>query len=84
MFNQIYDCFDNTLFLIQCGLPKRLSAQYCLLVIIEKFKKATDRVNEFGVLMIGICINYSLIISKILSYGISLLSANIYSLMQSY
>ena len=44
MYNQRYEYFDNILFPSQCGFRKVYSAQHCLLVMIEKFKEATDKV----------------------------------------
>ena len=72
MYNQLYDYFDNILFLIQCGLPKGLSTQHCLSVIIEKFKQAIDRRIEFGVFIIDLskafdCVNHPPVTAKIYS-----------------
>ena len=52
MYNQLYSYFDNILFPNQFGFRKGNSAQQCLLVMIEKFKKAIDRGHEFGALLI--------------------------------
>ena len=46
MYNQLYDYFDNILFPSQCGFCKGYSAQHCLLVMIEKFKEATNTGKE--------------------------------------
>ena len=35
----------------QCGLRKGHSAQYCLLVMLEKIKKSVDKGTEFGALL---------------------------------
>ena len=51
MYNQLYENFDNMLFRSQCGFRKGYNAQHCLLVMIEKFKKAIDSGNESGALL---------------------------------
>ena len=81
MYNQLYDYFDNILFPSQCGFQKRYSAQHCLLVMIEKFKEAIDRGNEFGALLTDLskafdCTNHPLLIAKLYNYGVSPLSIN--------
>ena len=40
MYNQLYQYFENILFLSQCGFQKGYNMQHYLLVLIEKFKKA--------------------------------------------
>ena len=54
MYNQLYDYFDNILFPSQSGFQKWYSAQHCVLVMIEKFREAIDRGNEFGALLTDI------------------------------
>ena len=58
-------------------LPERYSAQHYLLVVIEKFKEAIDRGNEFAALLTDLSktfdwINYPLLIAKMYNYGVSL------------
>ena len=65
MYNQLYDYFGNILFPSQCGFRKGYSAQHCLLVMIEKFKEAIDKSNEFGALLTDLskafyCINQTI------------------------
>ena len=72
MDNQLYEYFDNILFPGQCGFRKGYGAQHCLLVMIENFKEATDRGNEFGALLTDLskafeCINHPLLIAKLYS-----------------
>ena len=81
MYNQLYYDFDNTLFPSQYGFRKGYSAQHCLLVMIEKFKEAIDRGNEFGALLTDLSkafdsMNHPLLIAKLYSYGVSPLSVN--------
>ena len=40
MYNQLYQYFENILFLSQCGFQKGYNMQHYLLVLIEKFKEA--------------------------------------------
>ena len=68
MYKQFYDYFDNILFQSQSVFWKRYSAQHCLLVMIEKYKKNIDRGNEFGVLLTQLskafdCINHPLLVA---------------------
>ena len=76
MYNQLYEYFDNILFPSQCGFRKGYSAQHCLLVMIEKFKEAIDRGNEFGALLTDLskafdCTNHPLLIAKLYSYSVT-------------
>ena len=81
MYNQLYEYFDNILFPSQCGVRKGYSTQHCLLVMIEKFKEATDRGNELGDLLTDLsktfdCINYLLLIAKLYNCEVSPLFIN--------
>ena len=81
MYNQLYEYFDNILFPNQCAFRKWYNAQHCLLVMIEKFKEAIDKSNEFGALLTDLsktfdCINHPFLIAKLCSYGVSPLSIN--------
>ena len=51
LYSQLYNYFENVLFLSQCGFRKGYSAQHCLLVMIEKVKEAIDRRDKFGALL---------------------------------
>ena len=60
-------------------LPER--ARYCLLVMVEKFKEAINRGNEFGALLTHLykafdCINHPFLIAKLYNYGVPPLSIN--------
>ena len=50
LYSQLYNYFENILFSSQCGFRKGYSA-HCLLVMIEKFKEATDKGEKFCVLL---------------------------------
>ena len=51
LYNQLSKYFDSLLATNQCGFQKGFSSQYCLLVMLEKFKEAIDRGNQFGALL---------------------------------
>ena len=76
MYNQLYDYFDDILFPCKRRFWKSYGAQHCLLVMIEKFKEAIDRRNEFGARLTDLsraidCINHPFLIPKLYSYGVS-------------
>ena len=48
MYHQLYEYFDNILFPSQRGFRNGYSSLHCLLVMIDKFKEAIDRGNEFS------------------------------------
>ena len=55
--------------------------QYCLLVMLEKFKEAIEKGNQFEPLLTDLsktfdCINQKLLIAKFYEYGVSLSSFN--------
>ena len=45
LYDQLSKYFDSLLATNQCGFRKGFSSQYCLLVMLEKFKEAIDRGN---------------------------------------
>ena len=76
IFNQPYQYFENILFLSQCGFRRVDSTQYCLLVLIKKFKEAIDTGNKFGALLTDLSkafdwLDHSLLVAKLHWYGIS-------------
>ena len=86
MYNQLYEYFDNILFPSQCGFWKGYSVQHCLLVMIEKFKEAIARGNEFGALLTDLskafdCINHPLFIARLYNSGVPPLSFNMIFLL---
>ena len=81
MYNPFYEYFDNILVPSQYSFRKGYSAQHCLLAMIEKFKEAIDRGNEFGARLTDLSktfdsINHPLLIAKVYNYGVSPLSIN--------
>ena len=76
IYNQLYDYFDKILLPSQCGF--RNSSQYCLLAILENFKKSADDGIEYGALLTDLskafdCIDHNLLIAKLFCfcYGVS-------------
>ena len=66
--------FDNIFSKYQCGFRKGYSAQQCLLVMIDKWKKVVDNGGAFGALLTDLskafdCIPHDLIIAKLEAYG---------------
>ena len=45
LYNQLSKYFDSLLATNQCVFRKGSSSQYCLLVMLEKFKEATEEIN---------------------------------------
>ena len=63
-----------------------LSAQYCLISMIEKFRKSVDKGKTFAVLLTDLskvfdCLPHNINIAKLNTYGFSLSAAR---LIQSY
>ena len=61
----------------QFGFRQGISAQHCLLTMIEKWKKCVDKGKTFGALLTGLskvtdCLPHDLIIAKLNAYGFSL------------
>ena len=70
LYDQLSKYFDSLLATNQCGFRKGFSSQYCLLVMLEKFKEAIDRGNQFGALLTDLwkafdCIDHKLLIAKL-------------------
>ena len=68
--SEFFDIFSK----YQCGFRKGYSAQHCLLVMIEKWKKIVDNGGAFGALLTDLskafdCIPHDLIIAKLEAYG---------------
>ena len=65
LYNQLSKYFDSLLTTNQCGFRKGFSSQYCLLLMLEKFKEAIDRGNKFRALLTDLskafdCIDHKL------------------------
>ena len=84
LYDQLSKYFDSLLATNQCGFRKGFSSQYCLLVMLEKFKKAIDRGNQSGALLTDLskafyCIDHKRLITKLYEYGVSSSVLNIIS-----
>ena len=69
--------FDNFLSKQQCVFQKGYSTQQCLLTLLEKWKRAVDSGQIFGVLLIDLskafdCLDHKLLFSKLKAYGFKL------------
>ena len=67
-----FDIFSK----FQCSFRKGFSAQHCLLLMIDKWKKAVDNNKVFGVILTDLskafdCICHDLLVSKLHAYGLS-------------
>ena len=84
LYDQLSKYFDSLRAANQCGFRKSFSSQYCLLVMLEKFKEAIDRGNQFGALLTDLpkafdCIDHKLLIAKLYDYDVSSSALNIIS-----
>ena len=72
---QLSNHFDKILSKFQCGFRKGYSPQHCLLLLIDKWKKANDNNKVFGALLTDLskafdCICHDLLVAN--AYGLSL------------
>ena len=86
MHEDIYLYIDSKLSPYLCGFRKGYSTQYCLMIMLERFKKALDNKNKFGALLTDLskafdCLNHELLIAKLDAYGFDNVSLN---LIRSY
>ena len=84
LYDQLSKYFESLLATNQCGFRKVFTSQYCLLVMLEKFKEAIDRGNQFGALLTDLskafdCIDHNLLIAKLSEYGVSSSALNVMS-----
>ena len=84
LYDQLSKYFDSLLATDQCGFRKGFSSQYCLLVMLEKFKEARDIGNQFGALLTDLLkafdyIDHKLLIAKLSEYGVSSSALNVIS-----
>ena len=71
---QLNDYFESKLFKFQCDFRKGYSAQYCVLLILEKWKKCIDNKGSAGALMTDMSkafdtLSHDLLIAKLSAHG---------------
>ena len=74
LYNRMQTYFDNLLSKYQYGFCKEFNAQYCLVSMIEKWKKSMDSGEAFGAFMTDLskafdCLHHELLIAKLDAYG---------------
>ena len=77
MNKQLFIYFQEILSKFQCGFCKDFSTQHCLLLMLEKWKRAVDNNKVFAALLTDSskafdCISHDLLIAKLIAYGLSL------------
>ena len=74
MHQQMNKYFESLLSKFQCGFRQGLSAQHCLLGIVEKMKKRSDSKGGFAAVLTNLfkdfdCIPHGLLIAKLNAFG---------------
>ena len=77
LYEQLSMSFDTILSPLQCGFRKGHSAQHCLLLLLEKWRKSLDSKQKAGMLLTDLskafdCIRHDLFIAKCYAYGVDL------------
>ena len=86
LYNQVSDFFEEKVSNYQCSFRKGFSAQHCLLVMIEKWRKGINKGESFGALLTDLskafdCLPHDLLVAKLYAYGLDLKSV---TLVHSY
>ena len=86
LFYQINDFMNPKLSQNQCGFRKGFSAQYCLILMLENWRKSLDNKGFCGVLLTDLSkacdyLDHGLLIAKMKAYGFD---NNALLLIQSY
>ena len=71
------DYLGNFVSKFECAFRQGISAQHCLLAMIEKWKKCVDKGKIFGAFLTDLskafdCLPHDLIVAKLNAYGFSL------------
>ena len=77
MFCQNSSFTDSCLAKQQCGFRKGYNTQYCLLVMLEKWKNAVDKGKCFGALLTDLskafhCLSHKLLTVRLHAYSFEL------------
>ena len=82
MYKQMSYYLGTFLSKFQCGFRQGISAQHCLLAMIEKWKKCVDKGKTLGALLTDLskafdCFPHDLIIAKLKAYGFILFASKL-------
>ena len=75
MCNELFSYFEDIFSEYQFGFRKGISAQQCLITLVETWKKYLDNNETFGGLLTDFfkafdCVNHELLIAKLHAYGL--------------